>query len=198
MRPVLACCVTAAFVPPAVHTQKPRFFATQEEVDRLRRENAELKAQIEEKKGPLGILRGLFGSKPQESTAISPVDGLFGVAGAVAKGIFSVASSVMRETQGDVDLVQDAVAAQLRAEFGGPVTCEPPFQQSYSSTSINGRVSKRVALVFRAQGPDRDGIVTVEASVLNGQVDILRLDVDGGPPRQTKKRNSLEGTVIDV
>lgn len=229
---LLATTSTAFYAPSSRTTtylnnnRGDRFFSTgrggeDEELERLRRENAQLRSRLdkEEGSGPLGLLRGLFGKR--EETALerqkreldSQIDeafrgtGLLGsLAGAMTKSVMGMASSMMAQTNADIDLVQKKVAEELerQGKLQGPITSDTPMQQSYASTNINGRVTKNISLVYRVSGSQLSGTVRVQASVREtGDVEVTELNFNdrpagGGSERPFTKNSLREGTVIDV
>ena len=147
----------------------------EDDVARLRRENAELKSKLARQKEPEGgggFLDGLaktFGfGKTEEEKALekqkkqmdNAIDEVFkggglvgGLMGSLAKGVVGAAGKMFAETQGDMDavLAGKAIENRLRDRLGDDVQCAMPMQQMYSS-SINGNVVKQVQLVTSASG----------------------------------------------
>merc|ERR1719359_892313 len=179
--PALLAATTLSFVPRAtVCRGADRFFASQQggseedDVARLRRENAELKSKLARQKEPEGgggFLDGLaktFGfGKTEEEKALekqkkqmdNAIDEVFkggglvgGLMGSLAKGVVGMAGKAFAETQGDMDSVLRAIENRLRDRLGDDVQCAMPMQQMYSSSNINGNVVKQVQLVTQAQG----------------------------------------------
>ena len=207
--PALLAASTIAFVPRATVCRgtPDRFFASQQggseedDVARLRRENAELKSKLARQKEPEGggFLDGLaktFGfGKTEEEKALekqkkqmdNAIDEVFkggglvgGLMGSLAKGVVGAAGKMFAETQGDMDAVLRAIENRLRDRLGDDVQCSMPMQQMYSSSSINGNVVKQVQLVTQAQGSRGAGVVRATASIDGaGNVAIQSLDVDG-------------------
>ena len=205
--PALLAASTIAFVPRAtVCRGADRFFASQQggseedDVARLRRENAELKSKLARQKEPEGgFLDGLaktFGfGKTDEEKALekqkkqmdNAIDEVFkggglvgGLMGSLAKGVVGAAGKMFAETQGDMDSVLRAIESRLRDRLGDDVQCSMPMQQMYSSSNINGNVVKQVQLVTSAQGSRGSGVVRATASIDSaGNVSIQSLDVDG-------------------
>jgi len=206
--PALLAASTLAFVPRAtVCRSNDRFFASQQggnedDVARLRRENAELKSKLARQKEPeggggfLGGLAKTFGfGKTDEEKALekqkkqmdSAIDEVFkggglvgGLMGSLAKGVVGMAGKAFAETQGDMDSVLRAIENRLRDRLGDDVQCSMPMQQMYSSSNINGNVVKQVQLVTQAQGSRGAGVVRATASIDGaGNVSIQSLDVDG-------------------
>jgi len=206
--PALLAASTIAFVPRAtVCRSNDRFFASQQggnedDVARLRRENAELKSKLarqNEPEGGGGFLGGLaktFGfGKTDEEKALekqkkrmdNAIDEVFkggglvgGLMGSLAKGVVGMAGKAFAETQGDMDSVLRAIENRLRDRLGDDVQCAMPMQQMYSSSNINGNVVKQVQLVTSASGSRGSGVVRAAASIDGaGNVSIQSLDVDG-------------------
>ena len=204
--PALLAASTIAFVPRAtVCRSNDRFFASQQggnedDVARLRRENAELKSKLARRKEPEGgFLDGLaktFGfGKTDEEKALekqkkqmdNAIDEVFkggglvgGLMGSLAKGVVGMAGKAFAETQGDMDSVLRAIENRLRDRLGDDVQCSMPMQQMYSSSNINGNVVKQVQLVTSASGSRGSGVVRATASIDGaGNVSIQSLDVDG-------------------
>jgi len=213
--PALLAASTLAFVPRAtVCRSNDRFFASQQggnedDVARLRRENAELKSKLARQKEPesgggfLGGLAKTFGfGKTDEEKALekqkkqmdSAIDEVFkggglvgGLMGSLAKGVVGAAGKMFAETQGDMDSVLRAIENRLRDRLGDDVQCSMPMQQMYSSSNINGNVVKQVQLVTSASGSRGSGVVRATASIDGaGNVSIQSLDVD---------RSSVAGSV---
>ena len=207
--PALLAASTIAFVPRAtVCRGADRFFASQQggseedDVARLRRENAELKSKLARQKEPEGnggFLDGLaktFGfGKTEEEKALekqkkqmdNAIDEVFkggglvgGLMGSLAKGVVGMAGKAFAETQGDMDSVLRAIENRLRDRLGDDVQCSMPMQQMYSSSNVNGQVMKQVQLVTSAQGSRGSGVVRATASIDGaGNVAIQSLEVDG-------------------
>ena len=207
--PALLAASTLAFVPRATVCRgtTDRFFASQQggdddDVARLRRENAELKSKLARQKEPEGgggFLDGLartFGfGKTDEEKALeqqkkqmdNAIDEVFkggglvgGLMGSLAKGVVGAAGKMFAETQGDMDSVLRAIENRLRDRLGDDVQCSMPMQQMYSSSNINGNVVKQVQLVTSASGSRGSGVVRATASIDGaGNVAIQSLDVDG-------------------
>ena len=206
--PALLAASTLAFVPRATVCRgtTDRFFASQQggdddDVARLRRENAELKSKLARQKEPseggfLGGLARTFGfGKTDEEKALeqqkkqmdNAIDEVFkggglvgGLMGSLAKGVVGAAGKMFAETQGDMDSVLRAIENRLRDRLGDDVQCSMPMQQMYSSSNINGNVVKQVQLVTSASGSRGSGVVRATASIDGaGNVAIQSLDVDG-------------------
>jgi len=206
--PALLAASTLAFVPRATVCRgtTDRFFASQQggdddDVARLRRENAELKSKLARQKEPseggfLGGLARTFGfGKTDEEKALeqqkkqmdNAIDEVFkggglvgGLMGSLAKGVVGAAGKMFAETQGDMDSVLRAIENRLRDRLGDDVQCAMPMQQMYSSSNINGNVVKQVQLVTSASGSRGTGVVRATASIDGaGNVAIQSLDVDG-------------------
>ena len=180
--PALLAASTIAFVPRATVCRgtPDRFFASQQggseedDVARLRRENAELKSKLARQKAPEGgggfldDLAKTFGfGKTEEEKALekqkkqmdNAIDEVFkggglvgGLMGSLAKGVVGMAGKAFAETQGDMDSVLRAIENRLRDRLGDDVQCSMPMQQMYSSSNVNGQVMKQVQLVTSAQG----------------------------------------------
>ena len=207
--------------------ENDRFFGTRqqgedEEVAKLRRENADLKRRLERNRGggdedEGGLLDGIakfFGKK--EETALEKqqaqmgreIDevfkggGLLGsLVGSVAKGVVGMASKAMAETAADMDSALRAVERALRPQLGDDVVVDPPMQQAYSSSSINGAVRKQVQCVATARGSKGAGTVRFVAVIDGGgNVDITSLDLDGRDVPAASRPGSRkgEGVIIDV
>ena len=227
--PALLAASTLAFVPRAtVCRGADRFFASQQggdddDVARLRRENAELKSKLARQKEPSesgGFLEGLartFGfGKTDEEKALekqkkqmdNAIDEVFkggglvgGLMGSLAKGVVGAAGKMFAETQGDMDSVLRAIENRLRDRLGDDVQCSMPMQQMYSSSNINGNVVKQVQLVTSAQGSRGSGVVRATASIDGaGNVSINSLDVDGSSVAGSVRGSSggKNDVIIDV
>ena len=227
--PALLAASTLAFVPRAtVCRSNDRFFASQQggnedDVARLRRENAELKSKLARQKEPeggggfLGGLAKTFGfGKTDEEKALekqkkqmdSAIDEVFkggglvgGLMGSLAKGVVGMAGKAFAETQGDMDSVLRAIENRLRDRLGDDVQCSMPMQQMYSSSNINGNVVKQVQLVTSASGSRGSGVVRATASIDGaGNVAIQSLDVDGSSVAGSVRGGSggKNDVIIDV
>ena len=228
--PALLAASTIAFVPRATVCRgtPDRFFASQQggseedDVARLRRENAELKSKLARQKEPEGggFLDGLaktFGfGKTEEEKALekqkkqmdNAIDEVFkggglvgGLMGSLAKGVVGAAGKMFAETQGDMDSVLRAIENRLRDRLGDDVQCSMPMQQMYSSSSINGNVVKQVQLVTSASGSRGSGVVRATASIDGaGNVSINSLDVDGSSVAGSVRGSSggKNDVIIDV
>jgi len=225
--PALLAASTLAFVPRAtVCRGTDRFFASQQggnedDVARLRRENAELKSKLARQKEPEGgFLGGLartfgFGKTEQEKALEkqkkqmdNAIDEVFkggglvgGLMGSLAKGVVGAAGKMFAETQGDMNSVLRAIENRLRDRLGDDVQCSMPMQQMYSSSNINGNVVKQVQLVTQAQGSRGAGVVRATASIDGaGNVAIQSLDVDGSSVAGSVRGGSggKNDVIIDV
>ena len=227
--PALLAASTLAFVPRATVCRgtTDRFFASQQggdddDVARLRRENAELKSKLARQKEPseggfLGGLARTFGfGKTDEEKALeqqkkqmdNAIDEVFkggglvgGLMGSLAKGVVGAAGKMFAETQGDMDSVLRAIENRLRDRLGDDVQCSMPMQQMYSSSNINGNVVKQVQLVTSASGSRGSGVVRATASIDGaGNVSIQSLDVDGSSVAGSVRGGSggKNDVIIDV
>ena len=227
----LALGLASGFAPRATtpilcNRQPDRFFASQQgggddeaEVARLRRENAALKKRLgrdgdEPSSSFFDGVAKFFGKK--EETALEKqqaqmgreIDevfkggGLLGsLVGSVAKGVVGMASKAMAETAADMDSALRAVERALRPQLGDDVVVDPPMQQAYSSSSINGAVRKQVQCVATARGSKGAGTVRFVAVIDGGgNVDITSLDLDGRDVPAASRPGSRkgEGVIIDV
>ena len=206
--------------------ENDRFFGTRqqgedEEVAKLRRENADLKRRLERNRGggdedEGGLLDGIakfFGKKEetalekQQKAMSREIDQVFkgtgilgSVIGGLAKGVAGMASTMMAETAQDMDAALRAVERRLAARLGDDVVCDAPFQQAYSSSSFNGQVSKQIQGVTRARGAKGEGTVRFVAVIDgSGRVDIQSLDLEGAPVSGAPSlRDKDKGVIIDV
>ena len=205
--PALLAASTIAFVPRATVCRgtPDRFFASQQggseedDVARLRRENAELKSKLARQKEPegggfLGGLAKTFGfGKTEEEKALekqkkqmdNAIDEVFkggglvgGLAGLLGQGLVPPAKCSRRRRATWTPCCGPSKTGLDR--LGDDVQCSMPMQQMYSSSSINGNVVKQVQLVTSAQGSRGSGVVRATASIDGaGNVSIQNLDVDG-------------------
>ena len=202
-----------------------RFFSTDkdEELRRLRQENEQLKSRLDEEKGGLfSGLRKMFGGEKKTMTPyqrqkkeldqqIDQVLGgtglLGGFMGSMMKGIAGMAAKSFAQTSEDIERVQQAAVDALTTQLGASIQFDSPMQQAYSSSSINGVVTKNIQLVFQASGSQASGYVQVSAQIDSyGNVDIINLsfndqDFRGGGPGDVygDRRYGLKsGNVIDV
>ena len=108
----------------------------------------------------------------------------------------------MAETQQDMDAALRAIERALASKMGDDVRCDAPMQQAYSSSNINGNVSKQIQLVTRASGSKGHGTVRCLAIIDgNGNVDLRQLDVDGDSVSTSGSRlrdTKGGGVIIDV
>jgi len=97
----------------------------------------------------------------QQQSPLAPLfgDGLLGRAlGGLAAGAIRSLGQQMEAAQRQTQGVYEDAAAAIRAsrevadKMGGPCSVGPPLSQSTSSSSVNGRVTKRVVLVLPVTG----------------------------------------------
>jgi len=144
--PLLATTALALAPPRGRCDRGDRFFGSQQgddDVARLRRENAELKRKLraaepaDDGGGLFGGLAKLFGGQKseqeraleqQQSQISKEIDEVFkggglvgGLMGAVAKGVVGLAGKAMAETQQDVALVYEALRLELEGRLGPDV-----------------------------------------------------------------------------
>ena len=108
-------------------------------------------------------------AKPQTVSKVSETDTLLDqmfkdaplpvrVFGGLFKGVAGLATEAMKSAASDIDRIKDMVKRtvsmdpEIVKELGGEIDLEAPFSQSFSSSSINGRTSKRVALQMPIRG----------------------------------------------
>ncbi|KIZ04794.1 hypothetical protein MNEG_3161 [Monoraphidium neglectum] len=100
----------------------------------------------------------------QQQSPLAPLfgDGLLGraVGGLVASAVKGLGEQMERQAREAQGLYEDAAAAiraspEVAARMGGAVTVGPAISQSSSSSSVNGRVTKRVSLILPVTGPGR-------------------------------------------
>ena len=100
----------------------------------------------------------------------------------VAPLLSRAAEGIAEQTRQAADVLEDArlrLAGDegVTRELGEPVQCAPPFSQSSSTMSVNGRASARVRAQFQVAGPRGGGIATVES--VDGEITTLTLDAGG-------------------
>jgi len=197
----LMATAALSFVPrrPATCRASERFFGSQQgdedDVARLRRENADLKRRLRSQEEPAddgGFLGGLaktfgFGKSEakkererQEKAISREIDEVFkggglvgSMMGAMAKGVVGMVGSAFAETKNDMDAVLATMEGALASRLGDDVRCDAPMQQMYSSSNINGRVTKQVQLVTSARGSKGVGTVRCVATItdlVNGKL----------------------------
>lgn len=142
----------------------------------MREENAALKRRLKEQDAPEddgggglfgGLARTLGFGKTEEEKRLErqqaqigkEIDEVFkggglvgSMVGALAKGAIGMVGKAFAEGQADMDNVLRSMERALAAQLGDGVQCDPPMQQMYSSSNINGRVTKQVQLVTSARG----------------------------------------------
>lgn len=177
------------------------------EVDRLRRENAELKQKLGEAEGSAeggGIIekigngiKSLFGGKKESAPLAERSFPSMGIVGALLQPAIGMLGSLFKDSQEDIGKVLSEVEVILArsGRLGSRVECGPIYSQSYSSMNINGRQSTQVQLQFQAKGDQGSGMVTCSASIQSNGVDIQSLSLDGQPVDQS---SGSSGNVIDV
>ena len=80
------------------------------------------------------------------------------VFGGLIKGVVGMASEAMKGAAGDIDRIRDlttrtvSLNSQVIAEFGKDLEIDAPFSQAYSSSSINGKTNKSIALRMPIRG----------------------------------------------
>jgi len=141
------------------------------EISPLEKQKEDLNKEIDQVLKGTGLLGGLMGS--------------------IVKGTFGMITGMMASSAADIDRVLQEAEKRLEFQLGPGVKCDAPFQRSYSSSNINGQVSKRVRLACQATAASGiTAIAHIDASIdSSGNVDILDLWLDnnnnrgrGGPP----------------
>ena len=174
------------------------------ELDRLRRENAELKQKLEAEGGAEGGgliekigngIKSLFGGK--KSAPLAERSSSMGILGALLQPAIGMLGNLFKDSQEDIGKVLSEVEVILArsGRLGSSVECGPIYSQSYSSMNINGRQSTQVQLQFQAKGDQRSGMATCSAAIQSNGVDIRSLTLDGQPVDQS---SGSSGDVIDV
>ena len=103
--------------------------------------------------------------------------------GSLVAPIFSGLASVMQEqqqqTQELLETAHDYILSDTEATsaLGEPLVMQPPFSQSSSSVSINGKSSSQVKASFHVQGTRQLGVATMVAS--DNVIESLYLNVGG-------------------
>eukprot|EP00630_Chrysocystis_fragilis_P006819 CAMPEP_0197394750 /NCGR_PEP_ID=MMETSP1165-20131217/5968_1 /TAXON_ID=284809 /ORGANISM="Chrysocystis fragilis, Strain CCMP3189" /LENGTH=191 /DNA_ID=CAMNT_0042920483 /DNA_START=36 /DNA_END=611 /DNA_ORIENTATION=+ len=141
------------------------------ELEELRAENERLKQELEAIRPTqeLDTARGL--SEPFRGLMPWRRSNTFADA-------FSELSLFDGSAKDDVDLVLRAVQQKLDSRLPN-ATIQRPTQQSYSSSNINGNITKKVALVARATSGDQSALVNVLAALdADGNVTIETLKLD--------------------
>lgn len=214
---LLATSTAFAVVPPR-RASADRFFGSdkEDEMERLRRENAELKSRLENDQKP-SFLSRLFGKKEetalekQQKALNAEIDQAFkgnGLMGSLAammtKSIIGAAGSAMAQSMEEIKRVQDKVAEELvRSGKLDQVTSQTPYEQSYSQINVNGKAVTQVMLTYEASGTYSSGLVRVDARIdERGNIDLVQLEFNN-TPLSSKKDNSQSirdrgGTIIDV
>jgi len=91
------------------------------------------------------------------------------IAGELIKGVGGMVAGMAAETRNDVAEVLLEAERSLRLDseavdlLGTEIRCGAPFSQSYSSTSINGKVSKQIILQVPVQGTKGAGTASISA-----------------------------------
>ena len=188
-----------------------RFFGGESEVDRLQRENAELKKKLGETQNGQGGgiiekigngIKSLFGGEKKDSAPLSQPSsfpGTLGLLGSFLQPAIRMMGSLLKDSQDDIQTVlAEAESILTRSgRLGSRVTCGPIFSQSYSSMNINGQQSTRVQLQFQAKGDQRTGTASCSASIGPDGVNFQNLSLDG-QPIDTSGPSASAGNVIDV
>ncbi|CAK9047728.1 unnamed protein product [Durusdinium trenchii] len=183
-----------------------RFFGGESEVDRLRRENEELKKKLgRESEGGGNFIekigngiKSLFGGNKEPSAlADGPSFGGLGLLGSLLQPAIGMMGSLLKGSQDDIDRVLSEAQTLITrsGRVGSSVECGPIYRQSYSSMNINGRQTTQVQLQFQVQG-DRTGMASCSASIGPDGVDFQDLSLDGQPVATSGP--STSGNVIDV
>jgi hypothetical protein len=87
------------------------------------------------------------------------------VFGGLIKGVVGMASETMKGAASDIDRIRDltvrtvSLNSQVIAEFSKDIEIDSPFSQAYSSSSINGKTAKSVALRMPIRGRGSSVIV---------------------------------------
>ena len=190
------------------HTAR-RFFGGESELDRLQRENAELKKKLGETQNGQGGgiiekigngIKSLFGGEKKDSAPLSqPSFPTLGLLGSFLQPAIRMMGSLLKDSQDDIQTVlAEAESILTRSgRLGSGVTCGPIFSQSYSSMNINGQQSTRVQLQFQAKGDQRSGTASCSASIGPDGVNFQNLSLDG-QPIDTSGPSASAGNVIDV
>ena len=103
--------------------------------------------------------------------------------GSLVAPIFSsLASAVQEQQQQTQDLLDDARDFILSdpaatSALGEPIVMEPPFSQSSSSMSINGKSSSKIQASFHVQGTRQLGVASMVAS--DAGIQSLSINVGG-------------------
>lgn len=187
------------------------------EVEKLRRENAELKRKLNEgeQSAPKGGildkvgeaaqgLRGLFGGSKDRSLDVargSSLPSALGLVGSLIKPMIGLVGNMLQAAQSDVAVVQDAAeAAVLRSgRLGSRVERGPTMSQSYSSMNINGQQTTQLQLQYQVQGDRGVGTVYCDASVKpGGDVEFRDLRLDGNALDWRGGGGGGQSGVIDV
>jgi len=107
---------------------------------------------------------------------------LGGVVGGLMKGVGGMVLDAMADSANDVDLVRKKVETSLDMDssassiLGDDVKCGSPYSSSFSSSNINGFISKSISLAMPVSGSRGDGQVEVQASLDgSGSVSFNRL-----------------------
>jgi hypothetical protein len=142
----------------------------------LTQSEEERKAEIVRKETQKDISSGIQSMLKDAPLAIRMVGSL------VAPILSSLTSAVQEQQRQTENLLDEARSYILSNEnvlsdLGEPITIQPPFSQSSSSASINGKSSSQVNASFYVQGIRRVGVgkmVATETGIQN-----LSLTVDG-------------------
>lgn len=160
---LLALC--SSFVLPAssIGASKTSCAANNDdEMNSLRKENERLKLELDSFRGESPFDLFPFFRRPRE--LLAGEDGV-----SLARKTFDdMFSKVFRDDDAvktDVDLVLHEAAKDIENELGTGVVYDTPIQRSYSSQSINGKTTKKIALALHAQTSQKSAIVALHASI---------------------------------
>jgi len=153
-------------------------------------------------KGPGDFFGGLFKPKTPASQVDTAIDQVLKDAplpikmmGGLFKGVASMAGEAMAEAADEIDRVRAATERavmldpQAASMLGNGVTTGAPFSQAFSTSNINGAVSKSVNLQMPISGSAGRGTVAVQASIKSA---------DGGKVSIDRCSLSVDGRVVSV
>eukprot|EP00960_Hanusia_phi_P030941 748965-Hanusia_phi.AAC.2 len=194
-----------------------------DEIQRLRRENEELRrsTQKEQAPNPLGALQKLF--KPitdivKPARKQNEVENMIDKAlqdaplpikmfGGLMKGFAGMAGEMMQGAAEDIDRVTEAAERRVRLSaeasrtLGPSISVGAPVSQSFSSSNINGVSTKQVSLRMPVRGSANSGTLLVDATISNnGSISLKRCTVQTsmGSFDVGSDRDDDDNGIIDV
>ncbi|EKX54342.1 hypothetical protein GUITHDRAFT_99820 [Guillardia theta CCMP2712] len=168
-----------------------------DEIQRLKRENEELRRNMQKGQAPdpLGAIQAIF--KPLANIIKPPkkqneLENMIDKAmqdaplpikmfGGIMKGFAGMAGDMMQAVADDVDRVVEVAERRVRMNagatriLGSEISVGAPVSQSFSSSSINGVSTKQIALRLPVRGTSSSGTLIVDGSInSSGSISLKR------------------------